>query len=288
MAVHDPIRAPILLITDLSARCDRAMDRAAALAKSHGVRLIALHVVETPWLTKLADPTWRNMLQDSTEFAKQRLTDDPALADVDLTVLVEPGNPLEVIEQVAKTNHCSLIVSGTARDETLGRIVLGNTVERLARRTPTPFLVVRSRPFTAYQNIVVATDFSDGASQALAYARTVCPSTPMTLYHAFDQIAGIYELDSPTVAEETEALRARTKQFGQSTLGLEANKFPIVIEHGAADHCLPEYVKAHRVELVVMGTHGATGVSRTAMGSIAEKLLSRVQCDVLLVPHANR
>lgn len=286
MVANDRPQGPILLITDLSPRCDRAMDRAAALAQSLGTSLMALHVMDTPWLSKLAQPAWRSLQQDQLEQANKRLRADLANAPVNITVLVETGNPIEVIEQIAKQEQCSLIVSGTAREETLGRLVLGNTVERLARRTTTPLLVVRARPFAPYRKIVVAIDFSDGSRQALMAAHTLCADAQLTLYHAFDQVAGIYQLDQPTVTEEIAALIKKAKTFVQSTPGLD-RELPIVVEHGSAQDTLPAYVRANDVELLVMGTHGETGVVRTAMGSVAEKLLTRAQCDVLIVPHTN-
>lgn len=286
MAANDRSRGPILLITDLSPRCDRAMDRAAALAQSHGVPLIALHVMDVPWLTKLAQPAWRSLQQEQLEQANKRLRADLANTQVDITVLVETGNPIEVIEQIAKKNQCSLIVSGTAREETLGRLVLGNTVERLARRTAIPLLVVRARPFAPYKKVVVATDFSEGSRQALIAAHALCADAALTLYHAFDQVAGIYQLDQPTVNEEIAALTGKAKRFTQSTPGI-SSELPVVVEHGLAQELLPTHVSVHDIELLVMGTHGATGVVRTAMGSVAEKLLDQAQCDVLIVPQTN-
>lgn len=273
---------PILLITDLSARCDRAMDRAVQLAQARGVGLIALHVMDTPWLSKLAQPTWRSVQQSHREQAQKRLARDLAHFDIEVTVMVETGNPIEVIERVAQDCGCALIVSGTARDETLGRIVLGNTVERLARRCPIALLVVRNRPFEHYRNIVVATDFSDGAAQALLAAREF--GEHLKLYHAFDQIAGIYQLDAPAIDEQIAALQKRGLKFFTDLTHSDPANLKIVVEHGAPEQTLPSYCDEHGVELVVLGTRGATGVVRAAMGSVAEKLLAHLQCDVMMVP----
>ncbi len=283
---HDT--GPILLITDLSARCDRAMDRAVSIAKSQGVSLIALNVMDTPWLTKLTQAAWRGLQEEHIAQAQKRLRADLSHANVDLDVRVETGNPIEVIEAIANQYQCSLIVAGTARDETLGRILVGNTVERLARRTTTPLLVVRARPFGPYARTVVATDFSEGSRQALLAAMRLCGEVPPTLYHAFDQVAGIYQLDEPTVAEETKALKQTATDFLRSTLGQNSVTPPYVIEHGIAEQLLPSYVDSHDIELVVMGTQGATGVVRTAMSSVAETLLNNLKCDVLVVPQTRR
>lgn len=288
MAANDGVCGPILLITDLSPRCDRAMDRAAALAGYHNVPLIALHVIDTPWLAKLAKPDWRNEQQARLDAATKQLRKDLSHAQVDVEVLVETGDAIEVIDKTAQSRHCSLIVCGTAREETLGRLVLGNTVEQLARRTTAPLLVVRVRPFAPYARVVVATDFSEGSRHALRAAHNLSPSAQITLYHAFEQVAGIYELDQPSVAEEIAILTKRAKTFGQSTSGLGDVDLPAIVEHGTPEHLLPAHAQANDIELVVMGTHGATGMVRTAMGSVAEKLLSSLRCDVLVVPQTTR
>ena len=288
MATAKLPNGPILLITDLSARCDRAMDRAVKLAQSHAVGLIALHVMDTPWLSKLAQPTWRNTQQNHLESAQKGLASDLAHVDIDVTVIVETGNPVDVIERVALDNGCCLIVSGTARDETLGRIVLGNTVERLARRGAIALLVVRNRPFDDYHRIVVATDFSDGAAQALLAARELGGQTNVTLYHAFDEVAGIYQLDAPAIEEQIAALQKRSLTFLTETTGQAApNGVTVVVAHGTPHQTLPDYCDQHQIELVVLGTRGATGVVRAAMGSVAEKLLANLPCDVMLVPKAD-
>ena len=288
MPTNNSLRGPILLITDLSPRCDRAMDRAAALSSALNLPLIALHVMDTPWLTRLTQPAWESLQQQNIDIANRRLRHELAPAGIELTVLVEAGNPVEVIEQVSRANPCSLIVSGTARDETLGRIVLGNTVERLSHRTSVPMLVVRARPIKPYSKVMVATDFSSGASQALVTTQALCPEAQMTIYHAFDQVAGIYELDAPTIKEQIQTLRNKAKAFAHSSLASDSLDLPVVVEHGEAEQCLPAYVDRHDTELVAMGTHGATGLVHTAMGSVAEKLLARLRCDVLIVPQLKR
>lgn len=285
---HSPSMGPVLLITDLSPRCDRAMDRAASMAKLHGVGLIVLHVVETPWLTKLAQPAWRTLQDEHLVVARARVENDLGSVGVDVKVLIETGHPADVIVAVASEHNCSIIVTGTARDETLGRIVLGTTVERLARRCETPLLIVRSRPFKPYTKVTVATDFSEGSRQALSTAVKLMPQASFTLFHSFDQIAGVYDLDQPTVKEESAARLKTAAEFIGNTKALKGKTAPsVVIEHGPAEQRLPNFVQAEGTDLVVLGTHGVTGIIRTAMGSIAEKLLSALRCDVMIVrqPH---
>lgn len=281
------LNGPVLLITDLSARCDRALDRASSLAKSYGVKLIVLHVMDAHWLTRLARADWQAQQTQHIEQARARLRDDLMDDSLDVEILVETGNTLEVIEQVAASRNCSLIVSGTARDETLGRMVLGNTVQRLARRISVPLLVVRQRAHHAYDRVVVASDFSTGAARALSSAHQLFDQAAITVYHAFDQVAGIYELDQPSVEEEIKARQQLADAFVQESLSSTPANLSVLVEQGLVADRLPSMVEQESIRLVAVGTQGASGMVRMAIGSVAEALLDRLSCDVLLVPQAN-
>ena len=278
------LTAPILLITDLSARCDRAMDRALSVAQSNGVKLIVLHVIDTPWIRRLTQPDWQAHQERHLQQAQARLRRDLPETTVDIDIMVEQGDIVEVIEQVAIDQQCSLIVSGTARDETLGRIVLGNTVQRLARRVAIPLLIVRHRAHQTYNNVVVASDFSAGSGQALLMASRLFADAAITIYHGFDEVAGIYALDEPTLREQTLARQKQAHAFVQSALNRTPADLSIVIEHGAVTECLPALVESQAINIVAVGTHGVSGMARMAMGSVAETLLDRLNCDVLVVP----
>ena len=74
---------------------------------------------------------------------------------------------LAAIVRTAETRGCDLIVTGMARNETLGRFWLGRTVDRLLTTSPVPLLVVRQRVRRPYAHIVVATEMSDSSLHAL-------------------------------------------------------------------------------------------------------------------------
>ncbi len=278
------LKGPVLLITDLSARCDRALDRAVSLARQHKVKLIALHVIEPSFLSKLILPSWNIAQKEHQKVAEQRLLSDLKDADVELEVKVEIGYPVEIINEVASANQCSLIVSGTARDESLGRIMLGSTVERLARQCETPLLVVRHRPFDSYHHILVGTDFSESSRYALEAAIDLVPHQKITVYHSFDEVGGVRTLDDATIQETTRHLQRQTREFLEQTPKVKQTSAPeVVVEYGAPGQSIPKFVQDQKIELVVLGTHGATGILKTAMGSIAEQLLTLLRCDVMIV-----
>jgi nucleotide-binding universal stress UspA family protein len=59
-----------------------------------------------------------------------------------------------------------------------------------------------------------------------------------------------------------------------------------LVESGIAAPAIVAYARAHRIDLIVMGTHGRTGFSHALLGSVAEAVVRRAPCRVLTVPAA--
>lgn len=276
---------PILLATDLSARSDRALDRALMLARQCDVNLVALHVMEPPGATALTTPAWRRLTPDHKSLAERRLADDLADAGVPTEAVVVNGRPVDAILDTVAHFGCSLIVTGVASETTLGRLLLGTTVERLARQAAQPVLVVKARPRKPYQDVVIATDFSEGSRQALQAALKVAHDARITLFHAYTVPPQSKDVpaDAQTRSFYNDALQ-KAQAFLAGIPELAGRTQPdIVLEAGQPENLLSEFVFQRRCDLVVTGTHGLTGILRTAIGSVAEKLLEALPCDVLIV-----
>ncbi|KOF53150.1 MULTISPECIES: universal stress protein [unclassified Achromobacter] len=277
---------PILLATDLSSRGDRALDRALQLAQELDRPLIVLHVMEAQGQTaRLTTPVWRRLSPDHKALAERELAEDLAGAKVRTEVVVVSGDPLAQIMATADSYGCSLIVTGIARDETLGRLLLGTTVEKLVRKASQPVLIVKTRPRKPYRDVLVATDFSEGSREALRAALDLVPNADLTLFHAYDvPFHGKRAPEEAVVRSFHKAAEQESHAFLAATPELSGKPAPkVVLECGQPETVLSEYSFTHRSDLVVTGTHGRTGILRTAIGSVAERLLESLPSDVLIV-----
>lgn len=274
----------LLLATDLSCRCDRALDRAAALARDWGARLVIVHAIEHAQAVSSA-PSWRRPL-DPREAAMQRILAD--LGDpgsLALELVVERGEPAQLVLDTAAQLGVELIVSGVARDETLGRALLGTTVEALARRATVPLLAVRSRPRGPYRNVIVATDFSEGSRKALVTSLELFPVANLRLFHAFQVV---YEgfIDDKMAARDAAARQAQA-EAREHLAGVElpaGREIATLAEYGAPEVALRELMLSGAVDLVVAGTRGRGRVATLFLGSVARDLLTGLPGDVLIVP----
>ncbi len=278
----------ILLATDLSARCDRALDRAADLAALWGARLVVLNVLEPDYgltdAARAADmPSWRRPPEREAVVAAQVRRDlGEGLQGVDIRVV--EGAAAATIEAVAREVHADLIVTGVARDETLGRYFLGSTVERLARQTAVPLLVVRSR-LRPYGEVLVATDFSASSQHALTAAARFFPLAPLTLLHAWEiPFSGF--LDKPDFRRQWTTMEKEGCDAFVAQSGLSQDQrrdLQVLIEHGAPETIVRAYMRDRHVDLVVVGSHGRSGLFDVRLGGTAKRILDAAPGDVLLI-----
>lgn len=276
----------ILIATDLSARCDRALDRAVQLADQFGAELIALHVLAPEqslagWYQERGLPAWRRP-KDPLRVAGERMRACLPHGGRDVTTLVEEGEPAEIIAKVAAEHRCQLIVTGLARDETLGRLFIGNTVDALVATTEIPVLVVKNRECGAYRSVVVAADFSEPSRQALDLAGQWFGDARLTLFNA-------YEAPYAGLLSEAERYRAGYRKVVEAECAafLARGKEPpggldVILEPGFPAPLLADYVAIRGADLVVVGRTQHGTLRRLLVGSAATAILSDVGTDILL------
>ena len=287
----------VLLATDLSARCDRALDRAIAIAADANAQLTILHVYEELEGSRRTygrhpAPSWQAP-PDAVAIAKRRIRQglraDVGDAVERATVLIEDGEPSEVIERVAASERADLIVTGVASERPFASqpVILGRTVEKLLRRVQIPTLIVRNRPRASYEHILVATDLSEPSARALQVALRFFPNQALHLLHAFEiPYAGLIDdlhRQAPTFqvvhAEELAAF------IDKMVLPEEARRRLVkLVEPGRPAQLVHEYVRDHSADLVVLGTHGRGAMLEAVLGSTAKNILLSLHCDALLVP----
>lgn len=277
----------VLLATDLSSRCDRALDRALQLAQRWNARLIVLTVVEPEPRTHepvFELPSWRRPA-NRTNAVEIHLKRDLQECGHPFDVRVIDGEPVAGILKVAKCENADLIVTGIARDETLGRYFLGSTVDRLVPLTEVPVLVVKTR-LRPYEEVLVATDFSPSASNALSTAAELFPFSRLTLLHGW-QVPFAGFLDKGDFREEWREQKVRASEtfVRQAVLGDEQRaRVQFLVEHGPPEMLVRAYMLDHGVDLVVVATHGEGGIIDRRLGGTGKRILEMAPGDVLLVP----
>lgn len=279
----------VVCATDLSSRCDRAMDRAAQLARSWNARLVVVHALESSPAFVAARrlhnlPTWRRPA-DRAQLVAQQLREDLGEQAVDAAFVVEEAEPTVLVKQAADDHRAGLIVTGVARNELLGRQFLGTTVDALIRQVATPVLIVRARPRRPYGRIVAATDFSSTSRHALEAVAALFPDADLALFHAFRPITG-GNADSDRIGDAWRALATQDMAtFLAATILPESltARLRTVIEEGDPEPLLSDFVADAHADLVVTGARGQNGALDLILGNTAKRLIEGLSCDVLAV-----
>lgn len=275
----------LLFATDLSARCDRAFDRAVALAEQWKADLVAVHALDTAPAVADADlPSWRRG-PDSLRLATARLQQEVFETTRPITVVVAEGAPVDVVLDTARTRGADLIVTAVARDNGLGRLLLGSTVDRLLKEAAVPVLIVRQRPRAPYRRIVVATDVSQASRRALHRAVDIFPDLPLRVFHAYSAPHSALAADPVAYRDAYGKDVAEDLDAFLSASGLGAARIQqVLVERGDPALLIPDYLRTVEADLVVMGTSRKGLLMDLLVGSTARSVLEGVRCDALIVP----
>ncbi|MCD9029287.1 universal stress protein [Luteimonas sp. BDR2-5] len=284
----------ILLATDLSARCDRARDRAVLLARQWQARLLVLTVApserELTIVEELLEaPAWARR-DGAARQAERWLQRDLESAGVPFEVQVTSGKVGPAIEAAAQAAGAGLIVTGVARAGAFQPLVLGSTIGWLARHASVPVLVVHDPAHAPYQDVAVASDFSPAAGQALETAATLFgDAASFVLVHGTAPgRAGMID-DAQARTDAATALRNQVQDEAAAQLdGLALpaqvrERLEVVVEPVEPARLLQALVDNDRADLVVLGSRGRSALSEILLGSQAQRVLESVRVDTLVV-----
>jgi nucleotide-binding universal stress UspA family protein len=206
--------------------------------------------------------------------------------------VIATGAAHDAIIRIAATMSADLIVMGTYRRQLLRDIIVGTTIERVIRTGSWPVLMANNETHP-YANVMAAVDQSAASADAVRAAVTLglLANARVTVVHAFDAIAKskLYLADVPKdhieayVEEERKRSVAELQDFMTSLSAPAKSWTPYVVE-GEAMPVILQAVETIRPELLVVGTHGRSGVAKVLLGSVAEQVLRTIRIDILAVP----
>ncbi|OGU64659.1 MAG: hypothetical protein A2499_01805 [Stygiobacter sp. RIFOXYC12_FULL_38_8] len=141
------------------------------------------------------------------------------------------------------------------------------------------------------KNILVPTDFSSLSQSALEYARDLADNMNAAIHilHVIDKsmpfVPGKQNLSETEIAAALEAdARKQLSAFIAETENDTSIKVIGVIKHGIDFEEIVKYTKEIQAELIVIATHGRTGIMHSLLGSVAEKVIQHAKCPVLVIP----
>lgn len=283
----------ILAATDFSTRSNRALRQAGLLAQQ--AELHVVHVVDDDQPEELV----RMEKREAERLLAEQMASMPELRGVQCRPMVITGDPFDGILRTAAQVSADLIVMGTHRRQLLLDIFVGTTIERVIRKGTSPVLMVNRDAQRSYNNVVAPVDMSEASANALriALSTRLIGSSPATLLHAFLTTAtgrmfvdGVdpARIDAYVDDERRMAMDELTSFLVSNDL--DRPPWSFCLKEGGPMEVISRAVAEMRPDLLVMGTHGRSGLLKTLIGSVTEEALRSlsVDIDILAVPPIKR
>lgn len=140
------------------------------------------------------------------------------------------------------------------------------------------------------KQILVPTDFSENAEHALSYAVELAKECSAKLHLLHTPVVPTYLLMdlsySPGPEAVTRILNDAQDALDEQVKGVAAAgvEHLAAIREGTVHEVIRDYAKEHDIDLVVVGTHGRTGVSKLMYGSVTERVLKTVHTPIIVIP----
>ena len=284
----------IIVGHDLDVGGEVALGSATALANRFAAAIRLVHVVEPLDAYQrishpLTSPYTLDEIAQKTGVRLQALSASPNLARLQVDYEVRIGKPFVELITAGKSWPADLIVvGGSSRTE---EPFLGSTSERIVRKALIPVMVAKKLLSSEAKTFLVATDFSacarKAAEEALVLAKSF--SAHVIFLHALDlspsyTVAYAHELGvsvpiSPPLPEEIEP------EWETFLAGLPLDKvdWEKSTDEGQAATTIVHQAELIQADLIVIGTHGRSGLPHMLLGSVAEKVVRRASCPVLTI-----
>ena len=295
----------ILCAIDLSDYSAHVISWGTALAKKCRASVVVFHAVPPPrerldrFASFSGDPDLQRAARTITRLMEN--------IDTPWKSRVAKGEPVAALAKAVRETRADLVIAASLGLSGFKRAFVGSVVERMARHSEQPFLVLRCREHPEYpepaekgpdkgsdiRKILVACDFPSffPAQQAADFAAIL--DADLDVVHCAVSPAAAEIRESP---DHYHAMQARFAQHLreqiQAALSRERQPQPgriavTVLEGGPGEKVI-EFARAARCDLMVTGVKPRTILGRLLTGSTTETLIRQAPCHVLAIPQAKK
>ncbi len=284
----------ILCPVDFSLGSQQALLLAVRLANESAAELVLAHVWHVPPLAYADEPPFpAQMLQALIDDEQRGLA--AAAAEVSrlgarrVTTKLLTGVPwAQLVDLLHDDAAFGLVVMGTHGRTGLDRVLVGSVAEKMVRHAPCPVLTVPARgQISGFRRVLCPVDFSESSRRAVALAGQFAAGdgAGIALLHSIE--LPVSYSGEPHVEGFAEVLDRRATQLLEdwardlrTRVSVPVTTRSRIGSPGAQILAVLEDDRAF--DLVVMGSHGRTGLRRALLGSVAEKVVRHARCPVVV------
>ncbi len=274
----------ILVCTDVSPASQGAVKAAIDLARACSARIFLVYALEffpyyeyaQPDALGLPPAAGQELFELRERTAREHLENwqrEAAQQDLEIEVRVQTGASAYIqILAAADEIQPDLIVMGRRGKSGLERVLVGSVTARVIGHTVHKVLVVPRDAVLSFKRLLVASDGSPASQTACQTALGIAKQTGGQLTSV---TAAYGDLDPKRAKSLVKDLAAEAEKQGVSLITL--------IPGGRPEDAIIQVATAKPTDLIIMGSHGRTGLKRLFLGSVAERVIGQVACPVLVV-----
>ncbi len=282
----------LLLPTDGSEFSEGAIREAIKLAKIYSSKLFAISVIETNPEYESIAPQLVEKTEKEARLHLEAVKDRASKEGVDCKTIARQGEtPYKYIVEEAAKNQVNMIIMGRRGRTGLRRLMMGSVTAKVIGHAPCNVLVVPRAARPEYKNILVATDGSHHSNAAASVAIGIAKRCNARLiavsvvpYESISPLGIVHsEMQWGLVTEESRKAAENNLKSVKEISEKEGVKIEELILEGRPYEAIVNAAKEKRADLIVVGSHGRTGLDRLLMGSVTERVIGHAECAVLVV-----
>ncbi len=282
----------ILICTDGSEYSEGAVREGIGLAKKNRTRITALSVID---FNAEFDALAPDLLEKMEKQAAGHVRGVKTLAEkeglvCDAFVIRSEQAYLAIAEEAAKLK-ADLIIMGRRGKTGLKRLLMGSVAKRTIGHSPCNVLVIPRNANLTCKNILVATDGSKYSETAATEAVSIAKScgadlVVVTAVNAeslvpLDIVSS--QMQKDLIAGVEMATAEKSIIFVRELAEKEQVKITALTYTGSPAEVIIHTAQEKKADLIVVGSHGRTGIDRLLLGSVAERVIGTADCATLVV-----
>ncbi len=221
---------------------------------------------------------YEKALAESEEIARRE--------GVTISAVIDQGEPHERVVDLAEAENRDLIVvgvKGRTACNTTEQLLLGSMTARIIGYSQTDILVIPDETALDFWSAIVAVDGSGFSAKALKLAFGLQKNfgAKLNVISVADVPSHLYGVDAS--AAETFIARARNNlEEARKLADAESVKIEIMLREGDPASHITDAARKLESNVIILGSHGRTGLRRLLMGSVAERVICHAPCSVLI------
>ncbi len=286
----------IIVPTDFSEQAQSALDLASEIAVSTGAKIVLMHVIEyaKKQTVFLGSSSLNTMGTLSTgvemddiyfiQLFKRRkeqfaqILQDPKYANVDITDKILLGTPYHAISEEITESEADLIIMGTTGVNDWEESLIGSTAEKIVRHANCPVLTLRRKvKLEDIEKIVFASDFKELNPSYLKIVKGIQKLFNAELHMVYVNTPGNFKNEREIIGNLT--------QFAKEN-NLDNHKIHVYC-HQHEEEGIVWFTEDFKMDMVMMATHGRTGIIRMFEHSIAEDVVNFSKKPVVTINLSN-